>query len=78
MRDNFLKEKNQTMVLGESSTPPVIGYGGNYYALLPASLEVYDEDSKTVYRINSFYNNSAPEMGAVLDTITLEKADRTA
>ena len=39
---------------------------------------VTDEEAKTIYHINSFYQKDAPEMGAVLDTIMLEKADRSA
>ena len=78
MRKHILNELQKSITLGENNTPPVIGYGGNYYALLPVALEVYDEVSKTVYHVNSFYDNTAPEMGTLLDTITLEKADRTA
>ena len=60
------------------NVPPIIADGGKNYALLPAALSVYDEESKTVYRINSFYTKPAPEMGTVLDTIMLEKADQSA
>lgn len=48
------------------------------YALLHTELIVTDEEAKAVYHINSFYQKDAPEMGAVLDTIMLEKADRSA
>jgi len=52
--------------------------GVRNYALLHTELIVTDEDAKAVYHINSFYQKDAPEMGAVLDTIMLEKADRSA
>ena len=52
--------------------------GVRNYALLHTELIVTDEETKAVYRINSFYQKDAPEMGAVLDTIMLEKADRSA
>lgn len=64
--------------MNHDNVPPIIADGGKNYALLPAALTVYDEESRTVYHINSFYTKSAPEMGAVLDTITLEKADESA
>ena len=52
--------------------------GVRNYALLHTELIVTDEEAKAVYHINSFYQKDAPEMGAVLDTIMLEKADRSA
>ena len=52
--------------------------GVRNYALLHTELIVTDEEAKTIYHINSFYQKGAPEMGAVLDTIMLEKADRSA
>ena len=52
--------------------------GVKNYALLHTELIVTDEEAKAVYHINSFYQKGAPEMGAVLDTIMLEKADRSA
>ena len=52
--------------------------GVRNYALLHTELIVADEEAKAVYHINSFYQKDAPEMGAVLDTIMLEKADRSA
>lgn len=64
--------------MNHDNVPPIIVDGGKNYALLPTALTVYDEASKTVYHINSFYTKPAPEMGAVLDTITLEKADESA
>ena len=64
--------------MNTNNVPPITSGNGKKYALLPVALTVYDEESKTVYRINSFYANTAHEMGAVLDTITLEKADRSA
>ena len=52
--------------------------GVRNYALLHTELIITDEEAKAVYHINSFYQKDAPEMGAVLDTIMLEKADRSA
>lgn len=52
--------------------------GVRNYALLHTELIITDEEAKTIYHINSFYQKGAPEMGAVLDTIMLEKADRSA
>lgn len=60
------------------NVPPIIADGGKNYALLPTALTVYNEESKTVYHINSFYAKPASEMGAVLDAIMLEKADHSA
>lgn len=64
--------------MNHDNVPPIITDGGKNYALLPAALTVYDEESRAVYHINSFYAKPAPEMGAVLDTIMLEKADESA
>lgn len=61
----------------ESATPERTN-GVRNYALLHTELVVTDEEAKAVYHINSFYQKDAPEMGAVLDTIMLEKADRSA
>ena len=60
------------------STAPEKTNGVRNYALLHTELIVTDEEAKAVYNINSFYQKDAPEMGAVLDTIMLEKADRSA
>ena len=59
-------------------TSPEKANGVRNYALLHTELIVTDEEAKAVYHINSFYQKDAPEMGAVLDTIMLEKADRSA
>ncbi len=60
------------------STTPEKTKGVRNYALLHTELIVTDEEAKAVYHINSFYQKGAPEMGTVLDTIMLEKADRSA
>ena len=58
-------------------TAPEKMSGVNNYALLHTELVVTDEETRAVYHVNSFYQKDAPEMGAVLDTIMLEKADRS-
>ena len=68
-----MKENNH-INLAASEKPD----GVRNYALLHTELIVIDEEAKAVYHINSFYQKDAPEMGAVLDTILLEKADRSA
>ncbi|MBE6070156.1 MAG: hypothetical protein E7211_21070 [Clostridium lundense] len=62
----------------KNTTPPTNTSGVKNYALLHTELIVTDEKAKAIYHINSFYQKNAPEMGAVLDTIMLEKADRSA
>ena len=64
--------------MNHDNVPPIIADSGKNYALLPVALTVYDEESRTVYHINSFYTKPAPEMGAVLDAVMLEKADHSA
>lgn len=68
-----MKTNNHTTAAAPEKTN-----GVRNYALLHTELIVTDEEAKAVYHINSFYQKDAPEMGAVLDTIMLEKADRSA
>lgn len=62
----------------ENTLPPVIRQNGKDYVPLHTTMTVWDEGARTIYRVNSIFTEDAPELGAVLDTITLEQAERSA
>ena len=58
--------------------PMLLHQDGKDYMPLHTTMTVWDEGVKTIYHVNSIFTEDAPEMGMVLDTITLEQAERSA
>ena len=62
----------------ENTLPPVIHQDGKDYVPLHITMTIWDERARTIYHVNSIFTEDAPELGALLDTITLEQAERSA
>ncbi|MCD7888411.1 MAG: hypothetical protein LUG23_00545 [Oscillospiraceae bacterium] len=60
----------------ESEQVPRFRYGEQEYVMLNDSIEVVIDG--VLYRVKSIYINNLTFMGDVLDTLTMEKINRTA
>ena len=69
---------NNTEYSIDNTLPSVIHQDGKDYVPLHTTMTVWDEGAKTIYHVNSIFTEDAPELGTVLETITLEQAERSA